>query len=255
MRRRSKETNMIVSALDQRRVAIVFGGSRGIGAGIAERLAVDGFAVALTYLGSADRAAQVCEAIVASGGQAIAIRADSTDSNAVKLAVQETIMQLGRPDVVVVNAGILKLGSIQSFAIEDFDRLVDVNIRGVFLSIQAAVPALQDGGRIVTIGSNGAIRVGSSQGAVYAMTKAAVASLIKGLALELAPRGITANNVQPGPIDTDMTDGMMGALTDRIPLRRIGKPVDVAALVSYLASDSAGFMTGESLTIDGGFVL
>ncbi|WP_375415338.1 SDR family oxidoreductase [uncultured Bradyrhizobium sp.] len=246
---------MTVGASDQRRVAIVFGGSRGIGAGIAQRLAADGFAVALTYLGSADRAAQVCDAIAASGGQAIAVRADSTDSNAVRLAVQQTIQQFGRPDVVVVNAGILKLGPIHSFAIEDFDRLVDVNIRGVFLSIQATMAAIHNGGRIITIGSNGAIRVGSAQGAIYAMTEAAIASLIKGLALELAPRGITANNVQPGPIDTDMTDGMIDALTDRIPLRRIGKPADVAALVSYLASDGAGFMTGESLTIDGGFVL
>lgn len=246
---------MIVGASDERRVAIVFGGSRGIGAGIAQRLAADGFAVALTYLGSAGRAAQVCDAIAASGGRAIAVRADSTDSVAVRLAVQETILQFGRPNVVVVNAGILKLGQIQSFAIEDFDQLVSVNIRGVFLSIQAAIPALQDGGRIITIGSNGAVRVGSSQGAVYAMTKAAVASLIKGLALELAPRGITANNVQPGPIDTDMTDGMIDALTARIPLQRVGKPADVAALVSYLAGDGAAFMTGESLTIDGGFVL
>jgi 3-oxoacyl-[acyl-carrier protein] reductase len=246
---------MTFNASANQRVAIVFGGSRGIGAGIAERLAADGFAVALTYLGSADRAAQVCDAIAANGGRAIAIRADSADQVAVRLAVQQLVTQLGRPNVAVVNAGILKLGRIHSFAIEDFDRMIDVNIRGVFLSIQATLAAIRDGGRIITIGSNGAVRVGSPQGAVYAMTKAAIASLIKGLALELAPRSITANNVQPGPIDTDMTDGMTAALVDRIPLRRIGKPVDVAALVSYLASDAASFMTGESLTIDGGFVL
>ncbi len=246
---------MTANVSDRRRVAVVFGGSRGIGAGIAKRLAADGFAVALTYLGSADRAAQVCDAIAANGGRAIAIRADSADPIAIKLAVQEAVTRLGHPDVVVVNAGILRLGTIQSFTIEDFDQVVRVNIRGVFLSIQAAMATIRDGGRIITIGSNGAVRVGSPQGAVYAMTKAAVASLIKGLALELAPRGITANNVQPGPIATDMTAEMTDALADRIPLRRIGKPADVAALVSYLASDDAGFMTGESLTIDGGFVL
>ena len=133
--------------------------------------------------------------------------------------------------------------------------MLDVNVRGVFLAMQAAVARMRGGGRVVTIGSNTAIRAGSRGSSVYAMTKAAVAMLVKGAALDLAPRGITVNNVQPGPIETDMTAGMAARLSEAIPLRRMGQPHDVAALVSYLASGESSYMTGASLTIDGGFVL
>ncbi|MFT4120850.1 SDR family oxidoreductase [Bradyrhizobium sp.] len=235
--------------------AVVFGGSRGIGAAIARQLADDGFAVAITYLGSADQAAAVRDSITADGGRAIAIRADSRDVFAVRAAIAAVTLELGPLDVAVVNAGALRLNPIASFPLEDFDLLVNVNIRGVFLAIQCAIPVLRDGGRIITIGSNAAVRSGSSEGSIYAMTKAAVAKLIEGLAIELAPRGITVNNVQPGPISTDMTAGVADRIVDRIPLRRMGKPTEIAALVSYLASSDAGYMTGASLTIDGGFVL
>ena len=240
---------------EQQSSAIVFGGARGIGAAIARQLADDGFAVAITYLGSADKAAAVCEAISAAGGRAIALQADSRDSSAVRDAIERVSKELGPLDVVVVNAGVLRMNPIRSFPLEDFDLLLDVNVRGVFLAIQASIPALRDGGRIITIGSNVAVRTGSPEGSVYAMTKAAVAKLVEGLALELAPRGITVNNVQPGPTLTDLTAGFADQIVEKIPLRRIGKPTEIASLVSYLASSDAGFITGASLTIDGGFIL
>ncbi|RED33188.1 3-oxoacyl-[acyl-carrier protein] reductase [Rhodopseudomonas thermotolerans] len=247
---------MIDAAIDrQSAAAIVFGGSRGIGAAIAQQLADDGFAVALTYLGNADKAEAVSNSIRTGGGRAIAVRADSRDPAEVRHAVEAASRELGPLDVVVVNAGALRIAPLRTFPREDFDLLVDINIRGVFLAIQASMQVLRDGGRIITIGSNGAVRAGSPEGGVYAMTKAAVASLVQSLALELAPRGITVNNVQPGPIETDMTAGMIAGLVNRIPLRRIGKPCEIAALVSYLASSDAGYMTGANLTIDGGMVL
>ncbi|WP_182915302.1 SDR family NAD(P)-dependent oxidoreductase [Rhodopseudomonas palustris] len=242
-------------AEDKSSAAIVFGGSRGIGAAIAHQLADDGFAVALTYLANADQAAAVRDTILRSGGRAIAVQADSRDPWAVREAIDAVARELGPLDVSVINAGALRLAPIASFPLEDFDLLVDVNIRGVFLTMQASIPALRNGGRLITIGSNTAIRSSSPQGAVYAMTKAAIVKLVEGLALELAPRRITVNNVQPGPIETDLTAGMAAALAERIPLRRIGKPAEIAALVSFLASSDAGFITGASLTIDGGFVL
>jgi 3-oxoacyl-[acyl-carrier protein] reductase len=133
--------------------------------------------------------------------------------------------------------------------------MLTVNIRGVYLAIQAAVPHMRDGGRVITIGSNAAIRSSNPATCVYAMTKAAVATLVKGIAVDLAPRQITVNNIQPGPIETDMTAAIIPRLTEMVPLHRVGQPAEVGALVSYLASDAAGYMTGASLTIDGGFVL
>ena len=236
-------------------VALVFGGARGIGAGIATRLASDGFRVALTYVSRADRARDVVAAIESKGGQAFAIEADSADAGAIREAVISTVGHFGALDVAVVNAGVLRLGTVDAVSLEDLDLLLDVNVRGVFLAIQASAARMRDGGRIVTIGSNSAVRSGSPGGSVYAMTKGAVATLVKGVALDLAPRGITVNNVQPGPTETDMTAAMVGQLIDRIPLKRVGQPVEIAGLVSYLASRESGYMTGSSLTIDGGYAL
>lgn len=246
---------MTSQVFERQSAAIVFGGSRGIGAAIARQLADDGFAVALTYVGNADRAAAVCENIATGGGRSIAVQADSRDPSAVRGAIETVTRELGPLDVAVVNAGVLRLGPIRSFSLADFDLLLDVNIRGVFLALQASIPVLRDGGRIITIGSIGAVRTGSPEGSVYAMTKAAVAKLVEGLALELAPRGITVNNIQPGPTATDMTAGFDDQLIGKIPLGRMGTPAEIASLASYLASSDAGFMTGASLTIDGGFVL
>ena len=214
------------------KVALVLGGSRGIGAAIVERLARDGAQVAFTYAASAD----------------------SADADQVKAAVDQTVDRFGRLDILVVNAGVLKLAKVDELSLEDFDRLVAVNVRGVFAAIHHAAPKLADGGRIITIGSNSAERVGFPGGGAYAMTKAAVATLVRGAAIDLAPRAITVNNVQPGPTATDMTDGLADLVKPLIPLGRMGETSEIAGLVAYLAREESGFMTGASLTIDGGYV-
>jgi 3-oxoacyl-[acyl-carrier protein] reductase len=244
-----------VSARVAPRVAIVFGGSRGIGAAIASRLARDGFDVALTYVSRPDRASDLVSAIEDIGRRAIAVRADSADPAAIRNAVAETVERLGTLDVAVVNAGVLRLALVEAFTLEDLDLMLDVNVRGVFLAIQASVARMHDGGRVVTIGSNTAVRTGSQGSSVYAMTKAALATMVKGIALDLAPRQITVNNIQPGPTETDMTAAMVARLREVIPVGRMGQPDEIAALVSYLAGPEAGYMTGASLTIDGGYVL
>ncbi len=243
------------NATGGRGVALVFGGSRGIGAAIAGRLAHDGYHVAITYVSRPDSADGVVAAVVQAGRRGLAIQADSADPAAIRAAVDSAVQRLGPLSAVVVNAGILRAAPIGSVALDDLNAMLDVNVRGVFLAIQAAVAQMHDGGRVITIGSNTAIRTGSAGSSVYAMTKAAVAALVKGVALDLAPRRITVNNVQPGPTETDMTAPMASWLKDVIPLKRMAEPGEIAALVSYLASPEAGFVTGASMTIDGGFVL
>ncbi|MGO4128719.1 SDR family oxidoreductase [Inquilinus sp. YAF38] len=239
----------------RQKVALVFGGSRGIGAAAATRLARDGFTVALTYVSRPDKAEQLVRTIEAGGGRALAVEADSADPAAIRAAVARTVERFGPIDAVVVNAGILRLATIDAFGLEDLDRMLAINIRGVFLAIQAAAAQMRDGGRVITIGSCAADRATVPGASVYVMTKAAVAAMVKGIALDLAPRRITVNNIQPGPTDTDMNEGHIPALTGMVPLRRVGQPGEVATLVSYLAGDDSGYMTGASLTIDGGFVL
>jgi 3-oxoacyl-[acyl-carrier protein] reductase len=236
------------------KVALVFGGSRGIGAAIVQQLATDGAAVAFTYVSSPEKAAETVRAAEVHGVSAIAIKADSADPQAVKSAVEQTVAHFGRLDILVVNAGLLMLGTVDSFSLEDFDRMLATNVRGVFAAIQASVPHLADGGRIVTIGSNTAVRTAFPGGSVYSMTKGAIASMIRGVAIDLASRAITVNNVQPGPTATDMTAGHAEMVKPLIPLGRMGEPEEVAGLVAYLVSAKAGFITGSSLTIDGGYV-
>ncbi|BDU15263.1 SDR family NAD(P)-dependent oxidoreductase [Lysobacter auxotrophicus] len=163
--------------------------------------------------------------------------------------------RLGPLRVAVVNAGIYEGSPLAQFPLETLDRMLAINVRGVFLSIQAAAANMVDGGRIITIGSNTAVRSGVVGSSVYAMTKAAVATLVRELALDLAPRRITINNLQPGPIETDITAGFIDTLIERNPLKRIGQPGEVAALAAWLAGPDAGYMTGASLTLDGGFSL
>jgi 3-oxoacyl-[acyl-carrier protein] reductase len=237
------------------KIAIVFGGSRGIGAAAARRLASDGADVALTFVSAPERAAETVGAIEATGRTGLAIKADSADPDAIKAAVAETVDRFGKLDVAVVNAGILMLGDIATVSVEDLDRMLDINVRGVFLAIQAAASRLSDGGRIITIGSNAAVRSGHPGSSVYSMTKAAVAVMVKGIAVDLAVRGITINNIQPGPTVTDMTVDHIEAIKPLIPLKRAGDPDEIAGLVSYLASRESGYMTGSSLTIDGGMAL
>ncbi|HEY3720634.1 MAG TPA: SDR family oxidoreductase [Roseiarcus sp.] len=237
------------------KIAMVFGGSRGIGAAIVQRLAEDGADVALTWVSQANKAAETVEAVEAVGRKALAIKADSADAAAIQQAVAQAIDRFGRLDIIVVNAGILRLGSLETVSLEDLDRMLDVNVRGVFVAIQAAAARLTDGGRVITIGSNTAIRTGFPGSSVYSMTKAAVATMVKGIALDLSPRAITVNNVQPGPTETDMTADHLEMVKSLVPLGRIGQPREIAGLVAYLASEESAYMTGASLTIDGGYIL
>lgn len=237
------------------KVAIIFGGSRGIGGATASRLARDGFDVALTYVSRSDRATDLVSAIADVGRRAIAVRADSADPAAIRYAIDETAQRLGTLNVAVVNAGVLRRSSVKAFTLEDLNLKLDENVRGVFLAIQASAARMHDGGRVVTIGSNTAVRTGSQGSSVYAMTKAAAATMVKGIALDLAPRQITVNNVQAGHTETDMTAAIAERVRGGIPIGRMGRPDEIAALVSYLAGVEAGYMTGASPTIDGGYVL
>ncbi|MEG0184933.1 MAG: SDR family oxidoreductase [Stenotrophomonas sp.] len=238
-----------------RRRALVIGGSRGIGAAIAQRLAADGHDVALTHVSHADGAQASLDAIRMHGGRAVSFQADSGDAEALRKAVAEAAQAFNGLDVLVVNAGLYRHTPIDSVDLPTLDQLLAVNIRGVVLAIQAALPHLSAGGRIITIGSNTAVRSGSPGSSLYAMSKAAVAALVRELALELAPRGITVNNLQPGPTATDITAGLDGMLAARVPLGRIAQPAEIASLASWVAGPEAGYMTGSSLTIDGGFIL
>jgi 3-oxoacyl-[acyl-carrier protein] reductase len=236
------------------KVALVTGGSKGIGAGIVRRLASDGAMVAFTYSSSEEKARQLVREIESVGGKALAIKADSASAEELRGAVAKTTERFGIPDIFVSNAGILTRGTIDSYSLEDFDRMVAINVRAAFIGIQAAAREMRDGGRIVVIGSNTAIRTAFPGGSIYSMTKAALTGLVRGAAIDLAPRAITVNNVQPGPTATDMTSALVELVKPLIPLKRMGDVSEVAGLVSYLASEEAGFITGASLTIDGGYV-
>jgi 3-oxoacyl-[acyl-carrier protein] reductase len=237
------------------KVALVTGGSRGLGAAIAKRLAHDGAAVVLTYTSSPQKADQVVQDIEATGGKALAIRADSANVDAVKHAVAETVNTLGRLDILVNNAGVLVVAPIDQFSMEEFDRLVAINIKGVFVAAQEAVRHMSEGGRIIMIGSFISDFIPFAGLSVYALSKGAIASFTRGLARDLGTRGITVNNIQPGPIDTDMNpaDGDSAKeTTNMIALGRYGQDNEVAGMVSYLAGPEAAFVTGASLKIDGG---
>jgi 3-oxoacyl-[acyl-carrier protein] reductase len=238
------------------KVALVTGGSRGIGAAIVRRLANDGAAVAFTYATSPDKATILAAEIEAAGGEALAIKADSADPEAIKRAVSQTIEKFSSLDILVNNAGIMTRGMVDDFALSDFDRMIAVNIRAVFVAVQAAVPHMREGGRVITTGSVTADRIGFPGASVYGMTKGAVAALTRGLARDLGPRGITVNTIQPGPTETDMNadENSRALLRSLMALGRMGKDTEVASLVAYLAGSESGFVTGAALTIDGGYL-
>ena len=238
------------------KVALVTGASRGIGAAIARRLAAEGASVALTYSGSQDKADEVVRAIETAGGRAVAIKADASDAVATRAAVTQTIAAFGGIDILVNNAGIVSMAPITDFTLEDFDRLMAINVRGVFVATQEASRHLRDGGRIINIGSVNSDMMPFAGGSVYALSKGAIASFTKGLARDLGSRGITVNNVQPGPVNTDMnpeTGPFADTLRGHMAIGRYGKPEEVASFVAYLASPEAGYITGASLLADGGF--
>lgn len=238
------------------RAALVTGGSRGIGAAIAKRLALEGADVAITFASAQKKADETVRAIEAEGVRGLAVRADSADAGAVKHAVDHTVKTLGRLDILVNNAGALVIAPVDKFTLEDFDRMVAVNIRGVFAAAQEASRHMGEGGRIINIGSVNADHIHFAGGAVYAMTKAAVAGLTRGLARDLGPRAITVNNVQPGPTATDMNPAegeFAEGMKSMLALGRYADTGEIAALVAYLAGPEAGFITGASVTIDGGY--
>ncbi|AKZ61593.1 oxidoreductase [Herbaspirillum hiltneri N3] len=248
----ANNTNLSLS----NKVAFVQGGSRGIGAAIVKRLVQEGAIVAFTYVSSPDKAQALVSEVEAKGGRALAIQADSSDTAALQQAIRIAAETFGRLDILVNNAGVLAMGPVEEFKLEDLDRTLDVNVRSVFVATQEAVRFMREGGRVITIGSTNADRMPFAGGAVYAMSKSAIVGLTKGLARDLGPRGITVNNVQPGPVDTDMNPAdsdFAGALKGLMALPRYGKAEEIASFVAYLAGPEAGYITGASLTIDGGF--
>lgn len=238
------------------KVALVTGGSRSIGAAVAKRLAKDGAAVAITYHGSPEKAASVVSAIEADGGRAVAIKADAGDAGAVRAAVNEAAKTLGSVDILVNNAGIALGGPIDEITDEDYNRMIAVNVTGVFVATQEAVRRMKPGGRVIHIGSSMVRYAAFPTASLYTLTKGAVAGFNRSLVRDLGPRGITVNTVHPGPTDTDMNpDGgpVSKIVGPGMAIGRYGKPEEIASVVSYLASPEAAFVTGADIVADGGF--
>lgn len=238
------------------KTALVTGGSRSIGAAVAKRLATDGAAVAITYNGSPDKAAGVVGTIEQAGGRAIAIHADAGDPAAVRAAVARTVAELGSLDILINNAGIALGGPIGDIAFEDYERMIAVNITGVFVATQEASRHMRSGGRIVHIGSSMTRYAAFPTASLYTLTKGAVAGFNRSLVRDLGPKGITVNTVHPGPTDTDMNpDGgpVSQIVGPGMAIGRYGKPEEIASVVAYLASPEAAFVTGADIVADGGF--
>jgi NAD(P)-dependent dehydrogenase (short-subunit alcohol dehydrogenase family) len=237
------------------RRALVTGGSRGIGAAIARRLANEGADVAITYATSADAAAQVVEEIKQAGRKALAIAADNRDVQAVEAAVEQAALAFGGIDILVNNAGIFTAAPVQSLTLEEFDASIAVNLRAAFVAVRAVLPNMGEGGRIIAIGSNLALQAPHEGLAAYSASKAGLAMMSQAMARDLAPRGITVNTVHPGSTDTDMNPARgehAGDQVARTALKRFGTPEDVAAAVAYLAAPEAKAVTGSAILVDGG---
>jgi 3-oxoacyl-[acyl-carrier protein] reductase len=237
------------------KIALVTGGSRGIGAAIARRLAADGASVAITYSKGADAAASVIKDIEDAGGKALAIQANATDAEAVKKAVETTVANFGRLDVLVNNAGTAIPKPFEEATLDELDLVIDINLRGIFIATHAALKHIGEGGRIIMIGSCVGERTMTPGLAAYAATKGAVKMFTQGLSREVGSRGITVNNVQPGPIDTELNPAAGDWATPQIAitaLKRYGHVDEVAALVAFVAGPEAAYITGANLTVDGG---
>ncbi len=237
------------------KIALITGGSRGIGAAIAKRLAADGANVAITYTKGADAAASVVKAIERAGGKAIAIKADATNADASKAAVEKTVATFGRLDVLVNNAGTAIPKTFEETTLEELDRVIDINVRGTFFATQAALKHMKSGGRIIMIGSCVGERAMTPGLVPYSATKGAVKMFTQGLSREVGTRGITVNNIQPGPIDTELNPAAgdwAAPQKANTALDRYGSVDEVAALVAFVAGPEASYITGANLTVDGG---
>jgi 3-oxoacyl-[acyl-carrier protein] reductase len=238
-----------------KKVALITGGSRGIGAAIAKRLAADGASVAITYSKGADAPASVVNAIEAAGGEAIAIQADAADADAVKSAVEKAVAKFGRLDVLVNNAGTAIPKTFDETTLKEMDHVLDINVRGVFVATQAALKHMKEGGRIIMVGSAVGERAVAPGLVPYAATKGAVKMFTQALSRELGSRGITVNNVQPGPIDTDLNPASGDwAVPQKVAtaLDRYGHVDEIAAMVAFVAGPESSCITGANLTVDGG---
>jgi 3-oxoacyl-[acyl-carrier protein] reductase len=238
------------------KTALVTGASRGVGAGIVARLAADGANVAFTYMNSAARADALVAAVADHGGVAHGIVADSMKEQDIEAAVAQTVDKFGGLDILVNNAGVGDFKSVTDLTMAEIDWMLTINVRSAIVAIRMSLAHLGDGGRIINIGSINADRMPYAGGSIYAMTKGALAGLTRGLARELAPRGITINNVQPGPVDTESNpaDGPNAAfMLSAMALDRFGTSAEIGAFVSYLAGPEASYITGANLNIDGGF--
>lgn len=239
------------------KAALVTGGSRGIGAAIVRRLARDGAAVAFSYASSANRADALVAEIEASGGHAVAFKADQANAHEVRRLVAQAHATLGQLDILVNSAGVFVTGPVDDAAadIAAFDRQLDINVKGVATAVRAAAPLLRDGGRIISIGTTGAVHIPFAGAADYVASKAAVAAYTRGWSRDLGPRNITVNLIQPGAINTEMNpeDGPFAqTLKGMASLGRYGQPEDIAAAVAFLASRDASYITGATLNVDGG---
>ncbi|KOX00905.1 MULTISPECIES: 3-oxoacyl-ACP reductase family protein [unclassified Streptomyces] len=238
--------------------ALVTGGSRGIGAGVVRRLAADGASVAFTYVQAKDTADALVGEIVEAGGRAVAIQADAADRASVRSAVATTVAELGGLDILVNNAGQGVVAPLAEFPDETFDRIMALNVTAAFTAIQAASEHLTEGGRVITIGSVNADIVPFAGLSAYTTSKAAVAGLTRAVAVELAPRGITVNNLQVGPTNTESNPDsgpFAKVMTGLMPIGKFAQPSDIASAVAYLAGPEAWYVTGASWNVDGGFGL